>query len=184
VKRNTTEHGLKPKMWQEFGYPRGPLHLHVTNERAETVFEFKISPQWPYVLRQRPIAREDVRSTRKSVDGEQSDTKSAKRERSARKFDTEVKRTGTANSGGVGSPGTPQREAARGEQGEQNQNRNQRGRGRHSQRGLPRIIGFTRFLGFRYGIGYLWGGLSPPSVVGSTAIPSNAYWRINRNLLL
>jgi hypothetical protein len=40
-------------MWRTLGYPCGPLDLHIKNERDETEFAFKISPQWTYILRRR-----------------------------------------------------------------------------------------------------------------------------------
>jgi hypothetical protein len=51
VKSDLGEHGVKLQIWELFGFPKGPLYLHITNERDETEYAFKISRQWTYTLR-------------------------------------------------------------------------------------------------------------------------------------
>jgi hypothetical protein len=80
VKRELSEHGLKLMMWQTLGYPRGPLHLHVKNERDEREFVFKISLQWTYVLRRQPRNTLRDKQERRSVDDEERDMKGATRQ--------------------------------------------------------------------------------------------------------
>jgi hypothetical protein len=123
VKRDLSEHGLMLMMWQALGYPRGPLHLHITNERSETMYEFRISPQYTYVLRRRPRDTLRNKQERRSVDDEERNMKSATRTmREARIVET---------SGGAGASKT----AAQGKGGQKGKSSTEARTGPHGRAG-------------------------------------------------
>jgi hypothetical protein len=110
VKRELSEHGLKLLMWETMGYPRGPLYLHIKNERDETEFSFKISPQWTYILRRQPVDTLKKKKNPRSVDGEDGDMQSATRKMREARI--------VGKSSGAGASGT----AARGTGGQRGKN--------------------------------------------------------------
>jgi hypothetical protein len=79
VKSALDEHGLKLMMWELFGCPTGPPYLHIKNARDETQFEFRIGPQWTYILRRQPVNTFKSKKWPRSVDGEAEDMTSATR---------------------------------------------------------------------------------------------------------
>jgi hypothetical protein len=111
VKRDLSEHGLKLMMWQELGYPRGPLHLHIKNECDDMEFAFKISPHWTYVLRRRPRDTLRNKQERRSVNNEEGDMQGATRK--IREAKT-IEKSGTAGAGNKDSAGTRQKQGMTG----------------------------------------------------------------------
>jgi hypothetical protein len=79
VKQSLSEHGLKLEMWELSDYPQGPLYLHIRGERDELETTFKISWQWTYTLRRRPMETLRNQQKQQRVDGETGDPASATR---------------------------------------------------------------------------------------------------------